>query len=973
MLTKTCRGLIAGAVVALGLCLPVAADVVFDDFEDGRTDNVYGDWWYTYESGYMTPLGLAEFTVVNGAGTMVYSGINSAKKDADDSRVIAIGTNVSEAGRSDWSGVTSITFKAKGPDGLKFRFYLSTTANSSANWGKFGKLFKISGTDWATYTVNIPGDLVLDQYAPTITFDKTKVTKLEWAIKANDTVTAANASGTFAIDDVMLIGSVTTPVTPPSTADICASCVSTTFEPSTPSVLLTDFTSSPNALGYYEYSYNNDASTIKDSTDGRQGKGKSIQFTAAAAGTTDNIYVGIGINLSDETVAAPLNASTFTGIYLEYKTTGLDKVKVEVVDKTGALTPAGKDFYVYLPGTDGAWKSAAIPFTELVAPSWVTPAPAFNKANLAKIQIATNTAGTGTIAVDNIYFLGADRFPGQTVPPAATVKYALTYRVNTDNGGWVTVAGETPRFSRTDSVAVNTSGPTVTAAPSANYRFVKWDDDKTDLTRTDVATSDKVFTAIFELQKFTVTYKAGDNGDLQIDGVTGMVTEHTVTLAPGENGPTVTAVPRVNPQSRFARWSDGSVTQSRSDRVTDGNLTFTAEFEEYVAPPVIEYVKVTYIASSGGYVRVDYAKAMGFCASVDCNRFPVFADSLAPGDSITVTAVPNDGYAFFRWDDNITTATRTDKYGVNEVYAEAVFNPVPTEPIDPELQYFVLAYSAGKGGKLKEGNGDPISIIIRDVVADSAGPTITAVPDEGYGFVRWSDGVASSVRTDIAKSDSMLRAEFVSTDTAATAYRVTYVAGEGGKLRIDDNSVYVSAYDTTVASGKNAAAITAIADSGYIFVGWSGDGSNENPRYHINVRANVSDSAIFEKRFVAVASPNREIPTAPTAEVAAIAPVAIIAGELTAGPNPASAEVKFFRTGRAIKTGKLTVYDASGNLAATVNLNDKGNSGKRAVGAWNLKDSRGRQAANGSYAVKGMITTKDGTRERVSTVIAVVK
>jgi len=1015
-----------GAVAALGLCLPAAAAVVVvDDLEDGDGKNAFGQYWYSYQSGYASNITLTPgdpFTPSAGgansssyAAAITFNGLGNAGNYPE----IAMGTSFTEDETVGYGtyfdNVDSISFWAKGPSGLKFYFNVHTEENAKVNENdnKYGKLITITSSDanaWKRYSfslkpvvapVAVGQDLstvsqpdgkagALTQapyYGKSYKFVPAKVTKLSWAIKKEDNKngsTYSPASGTFAVDDVTLIGNIaapTIPVTPPPAASVCNLCVKTTFVVPTPSVLLTDFTTTKNALGGYGYSYSDAGSTDEAGTVGRGSGNNGLSTTFTIAGTDpDKRYAGVGFNLSDDNdpEKTPLNASGFTGIYFEYRTTGLEMVKVEFVDKAGVSKPEGKDFYINLPGTSGEWMSANIPFTALDVPSWVTPKPAFNKSNLAKIQIVSNVLGSGTIAIDNVYFLGDNKFPGQTAPPVdpppggTVTKYALTYKVDEDSHGWVSVNNER-KFTITESVASGATGPTVTAIPSSSiYRFVKWDDENTNATRSDPATADKVFTAIFEPQKFTITYKAGDNGDLVIAGQTGMVTEYKATLAPGEDGPIVTAVGRIDPHYQFKRWDDGKATAARSDKVVNANLTFTAEFEPHVAPPVIEYKNVTYTAGTGGFIRVDYSKGVGFCASVDCNKNLAWADSLAPDDSIKVTAVPNEGYTFFRWSDNITTAARTDKYAGGEVHAEAIFNAIPTVPADPELKYFVLAYSVGKGGKIKEGNGALTSSIILNVPADSAGPTVTAVPEANYDFVKWSDGVTTVTRKDIAKLDSMLTAEFVSTDTASKTYRVTYVSGSGGNLSVNYNSVYVSRYDTTVAAGKAAAVIIAIADAGYQFVRWS-SGSLEVQRYNTNVRADVSDTAIFEQRNIAVASPDREIPTAPVAEIAAIAPVAVIAGEFTAGPNPAAASVSFFRTGRAIKNGKLAVYDASGNLVAKVSLNDNGAGGKRAVGSWNLKDTKGRQVANGSYVVKGTITTKNGTREKVSTKIAVAR
>ena len=970
MLPKICRRLMAGAVAALAFCLPAGADVVFEDFEDGLNVNLYGGYWYTYESGYDPKINLPDLAVSGGIGSMNLAGMNGDGKDQE----VAIGTDLKDAGMgSEWAGtgVQSITFKAKGPAGLKFNFYLNTLENDAGNWNKHGAQLTISGTDWNTYTVNLSTGLSQSPYGTSFQFDKTKVTKLAWSVKKAEN--SGVNSGTFAIDDVKLIGTIAD-VDP----TLCQSCILSSFVAPTPSVLLNDFLTDKNALGYYDgHEYGNVGSTVTKGAVGRVGAGVSIDFTV---GGTGDKFVGISINLSDDKFTKPLDATNFTGVYFEYKTTGINKMEFAIVEKSGAVDPAGKDYYKNLPPTNDNWKAARVNFADLELPKWAQ-GRAFDNTQLAMLQFAYKSAGTGTIAIDNIYFIGADKFP--------EIKYALTYKVNTSAGGSVVVNG-VPRDSWTDSVVAGAKGPTVTAVPSDAYYFEKWDDGVTETSRTYEATGDKVFTAIFK-PKLTITYKAGPHGFLLVDGFPRW-DDYTVTLKPGVPGPKVVAVGDIEPRYQFAKWSDGLETADRTDKAVDANLTFTANFELFV--PTLPAVKVSYTAGEGGGVGA-YAKN-GFVSSpliymtcnfnkggigLDMNQCvfssgsSLYVDSLlVPGDSITVVASPDSGYnvlyKFLEWSDGVKTAKRTDKYENGPVNVTALFTLVIK--VDPEREYFTLSYAAGIGGRVKAEGDSSSGGFARTIESGKAGPKVTAVPDSGYRFVKWSDGNTSDVRTDTAKANRSLMAEFIGIDTAAKTYKVTYIAGENGKLMVNtDYNALVSRYDTTVAAGTSAAAITVIADSGCVFVGWS-SGLTEIPRFNENIQANVSDTAIFEKA-TAVASPNREIPTAPVKEIAAVAPVVIIASELTAGPNPTSAAVNFFRTGRAIKSGKLSVYDASGNVVTTINLNDKGTTSKRIVGSWNLNDKKGRQVANGSYAVKGVVITKNGTREKVSTIIAVAK
>ena len=105
--------------------------------------------------------------------------------------------------------------------------------------------------------------------------------------------------------------------------------------------------------------------------------------------------------------------------------------------------------------------------------------------------------------------------------------------------------------------------------------------------------------------------------------------------------------------------------------------------------------------------------------------------------------------------------------------------------------------------------------------------------------------------------------------------------------------------------------------------------------------------------------------------------VTVYKTEFAIGPNPAgksSGAIAFFRQGKQIKSGTLTVYDASGNVVRKLAVNDNagtGNARRRAVVLWDLKDSKGRQVSKGTYLVKGKIVTSGGQGERVSVVVGV--
>jgi len=98
-------------------------------------------------------------------------------------------------------------------------------------------------------------------------------------------------------------------------------------------------------------------------------------------------------------------------------------------------------------------------------------------------------------------------------------------------------------------------------------------------------------------------------------------------------------------------------------------------------------------------------------------------------------------------------------------------------------------------------------------------------------------------------------------------------------------------------------------------------------------------------------------------------------GGLTVGPNPVSRRtgpLKFYRECAQIADAALTIFDASGNVVATVRISDNsGNQDRRLVGSWNLRNAKGNQVPEGAYLIKGTIVTLDGKRERVSIIVGV--
>ena len=114
-----------------------------------------------------------------------------------------------------------------------------------------------------------------------------------------------------------------------------------------------------------------------------------------------------------------------------------------------------------------------------------------------------------------------------------------------------------------------------------------------------------------------------------------------------------------------------------------------------------------------------------------------------------------------------------------------------------------VKYVAGDGGYI-EGES------VQKVADGENGTMVVAVPYSGYAFSGWSDGVLTAERTDISVSkDISVRANFEKLGTVS----ITYFADEGGYIQGEA--------EQWGEPGESATPVTAVADNGYLFDGWS--------------------------------------------------------------------------------------------------------------------------------------------------------
>ena len=297
---------------------------------------------------------------------------------------------------------------------------------------------------------------------------------------------------------------------------------------------------------------------------------------------------------------------------------------------------------------------------------------------------------------------------------------------------------------------------------------------------------------------------------------------------------------------------------------------------------------------------------------------------------------------------------------------------------------------AYKAADVWSGFGDVLSLITVTFDAqDGSAVAPQTIPHNGkvsepeeptradHTFGGWYKEAACTNEWDFA-ADVVTETTTLFAKWTANTYEVTFSAGENGSLAatVDGSAITTGAL---VQYGKSVV-FTATPDEGYDVIGWTLNGAEvagaDDNTYTLSVSAAAVVAVSFGKTN-AIAQSDRAIPTVkPKEEATVIAPVTVLSGEFTAGPNPVAKQsgiVNFYRQGKRVSNSELRIYDATGNIINKVKISDKAlnSQARRQVGTWDLTDKSGRQVSEGTYLVKGVIKTSDGKSEKVSVILGV--
>jgi hypothetical protein len=252
----------------------------------------------------------------------------------------------------------------------------------------------------------------------------------------------------------------------------------------------------------------------------------------------------------------------------------------------------------------------------------------------------------------------------------------------------------------------------------------------------------------------TLTYRAGINGKLRVNGV--ILPQDSVFAAVLEEGsrtPEVTAVP--DEHYTFANWSDKAADSVRADVASESApVNVTALF---LLKPNASTCKLTYMVAEGhdalGALRVNATGVV-----MESSKYSMTVVRGTAG--FEITAVPAKGCKFLGWTDGVPDSVRADVASGDSVVI-ATFMKTDVDPKAPDA-YYPLLYSSGAGGGLRMSRrADVLDYNIEPPLKEGErGPLMAAFPNGGCRFVRWNDGAQTLVRQDAAKPNAMFVAVF---------------------------------------------------------------------------------------------------------------------------------------------------------------------------------------------------------------------
>ncbi len=197
------------------------------------------------------------------------------------------------------------------------------------------------------------------------------------------------------------------------------------------------------------------------------------------------------------------------------------------------------------------------------------------------------------------------------------------------------------------------------------------------------------------------------------------------------------------------------------------------------------------------------------------------AGSFAPGTSVTVSATPNTGYTFVNWTEGTNIAS------TNAIY---------TSPLNASRTLVANFATSGFSLNVVAVNGTVLKVPSKTNYNSGEIVVLTATPATGYTFTGWSgDATGSTNPVSVTMNGNKnITANF--TALLPNTFTLNTIAMNGAVVKNPNLTAY-----------NNGAIVqlTATANSGFTFTGWSGDANGSLNPLSVTMNANKNITANF--------------------------------------------------------------------------------------------------------------------------------
>ena len=201
--------------------------------------------------------------------------------------------------------------------------------------------------------------------------------------------------------------------------------------------------------------------------------------------------------------------------------------------------------------------------------------------------------------------------------------------------------------------------------------------------------------------------------------------------------------------------------------------------------------------------------------------------------SVTLQAIPNEGYQFERWDDGSKENPRLITVTGNQTFM-AYFKEADDDPVGPDVETYTITVVANDAtwGTVVGGGTYP----------NGATATLAAMPNNGYLFEKWQDGVTENPRNITVTANATYVAYFKVASTPPVSDGVSVSFKGSNWDAAEYQAAYYSQYDAwIVTAGRNSFQEYPIADCATYAsaVGQYSDATSDGQSYNNNVIAYI--------------------------------------------------------------------------------------------------------------------------------------